>query len=93
MAKKLQRSGERARQDVRRGQEGYKATRLRNIPRRDIFRKDTKIIAVVGEMKLIVRHDSGVEESCLSKSSSCVDKAVKKKIFAVRNGDPTVSNA
>jgi hypothetical protein len=29
----------------------------RNIPRRDIFRKDTKIIAVVEEMKLIVRHD------------------------------------
>jgi hypothetical protein len=29
----------------------------RNIPRRDIFRKDTKIIVVVEEMKLIVRHD------------------------------------
>lgn len=56
--KKLQRSGERARRDVRRGQEGYKATRLEKYTEtRHIFRKDTKFIAVVEEMKLIVRHD------------------------------------
>jgi hypothetical protein len=39
------------------------------------------------------REGVGVEESCLSKSSSCVDKAVEKETFAVRNDDPTVSNA
>ena len=55
--KKLQRSGERDRRDVRRGQEGYKATQLEKYTETRHFRKDTKIIAVVEEMKLIVRHD------------------------------------
>ena len=53
--KKLQRSGERDRRDVR-GQEGYKATRLEKYTETRHFRKDTKIIVVVEEMKLIVRH-------------------------------------
>jgi hypothetical protein len=90
--KKLQRSGERDRQDVRRGQEGYKATRLEKYNETRHFKKNTKIIAVVEEMKLIVRHDL-VLRILLIKSSSYVDKAAEKETFAVRNDDPTVSNA